>query len=156
MSDGDKSRIQGEYGERFVETIFAAAGFPTGSLRPDPGYDLVVLRNGVLFQVQVKTTGEIDPGSADLNFDLEVETYNRLILATASPGFLVVVPVPSVQSDWIQHKEDCVSMYFRPRWLCIIGDDATSNTETKRVHLPEAHVLTLTTAAQALDEAEGA
>jgi len=147
-----------------VTAIIARSGFSSSAVSKDYGTDLEIRR------IEVNGTQRIDLGcfldlqlKASINwrltsdhvvYDIEADAYNRLVFRRENstiPCALVLCCLPKDSSTWITVGEDelvirkCCYYHF-------IDGAETSNTSSKRLHIPRTQLLT-PAAIRALKEA---
>lgn len=79
-------------------------------------------------------------------YDLEVKTYNDLILRKSTSGaipcILILLCLPENPQEWLEISEEQLLLRRCCYWHYLTGD-LTENTETIRVRIPKAQRLTL-------------
>jgi len=76
-----------------------------------------------------------------LAFRLSVKNYDDLRANLLWPRLLIVVVLPSDDTDWLVHSEDELRMRRCGYWLSLAGQLATMNRRTVTVRIPQLQVL---------------
>jgi hypothetical protein len=73
----------------------------------------------------------------DWAYDLKLKNYDDLRPTDVQvPRILVIVAVPEVVEDWIEHGSDHMMLRHSAWWLSLRGLPDTQNTSTVRVRIP--------------------
>lgn len=138
----------------YVSAIVAKSGASFDIVSRDFGVDVCVRRidkfngklmdMGVSFDFQLKSTINWQIDGTDIIYDIEADTYNKLVYRhsqNATPCLLVLLCLPKDSNDWICFSEEELSLrkcgYFH-----YIKGNATSNKSKQRIRIPRANVLT--------------
>lgn len=142
---GSLNRLQGGYGEAFVDVLAAAAGVSSARPYPDNGFDRSVgprFAKQSPIELQIKTESNPTWVKRELRFALDVAAYDLLRSETTSGRFLVVVVVPPVQTEWVSDSGVLTVLRRRAYFQSLRGSPETLNTKTITVSLPLCNVLT--------------
>lgn len=148
----DEHRMEG-LSRAYVQAVAAVCGCTCA--RPDPEYgsDMTLHRvrrakrvyrpTGRSLNIQLKSTTGATLTAAEVVYDLDVRAYDILRHATrATPLYLVVFVMPSVQADWLVHGEDRLELRSCAYWLSLRGFPAVKNAKTVRVRIPRQNQFT--------------
>lgn len=136
----------------YVSAIVAKSGASFDIVTRDYGVDVCV-RNidsydgqlidmGVAFDCQLKSTINWKLEEDFVVYDIEADTYNKLIYrhkSLACPCILLLLCLPKEESEWLNITEDelklkkCCYYYY-------ISGIPTGNKETKRIRIPRENV----------------
>jgi hypothetical protein len=138
----------------YVSAVIAVSGFAPNEIDRDYGTDLEVrhiaidgekrIDLGAFLSLQLKATINWQKTDTEVSFDLEADAYNRLIYQSDNssiPTALVVCCLPKDLADWLDVCEDDL----RIRKCCyyhFLEGPKTTNSGTKRVHIPRSQLLT--------------
>lgn len=140
-----------------VSAIVSRAGASFDIVKQDYGVDLTVRRidsiggkrmdMGGVFDCQLKAT--INWGKDDnfVVFDLDTETYNKLLYRkdnSTIPCFLVVMCLPKDKKDWVCVSEESLTIKKCCYYFSVEGTP-TKNKSTIRVKIPREQLLTPST-----------
>jgi len=141
----------------WVGAIVSRAGATFDIVSQDYGVDLTVRRvdsiggkrmdMGGVFDCQLKAT--INWGKDDdfVIYDLDSETYNKLLYRkdnSCIPCFLVVMCLPKDKKDWICVSEESLTIKKCCYYFSVEGKP-TKNKSTIRVKIPRKQLLTPST-----------
>jgi hypothetical protein len=142
MNDNDRK-------ERFSLAYISAVAAHGGFLITEPdGPDKVSVDGPIMsdegrqpivaFQAKA-TTREVGRG-ADISFPLPVKNYNDLRADVLGPRLLIVVCLPTDDSEWLAHSEDELRMRRCGYWVSLAGQPDRTNRHTVSVRLPRSQV----------------
>lgn len=103
---------------------------------PNGGY-----RNEVDIKVQLKATVKQPAVVGNcLSYSLQgIARYNDLRTeAISTPRILVVLFLPSEQSEWLSHSEDVLSLRKCAYWVSLRGAPPSENSTAQTVYLPRS------------------
>ena len=117
----------------------------------DDSIDLIFLRRGgggavrsPRVEAQVKCTDAATLSANHLAYPLKLKNYDELRpVNVLVPRILIVVLVPSVLNDWLNHTEQELALRHCGYWLSLRGQPPTANTTNVTVHLPRANQFTV-------------
>jgi len=130
----------------YISAVAAHAGYLVDE-PPGPDKDSV---DGVLMgdedrrpriEFQAKATSQDVLRGGYLAFRLSVKNYDDLRANLLWPRLLIVVVLPSDDTDWLVHSEDELRMRRCGYWLSLAGQPATMNRRTVTVRIPQLQVL---------------
>lgn len=76
-----------------------------------------------------------------LSYSLDLASYNKLRQTTIYPRrFLVVLFLPAERNDWLVHSQDHLVVRRCAYWVSLTGADASSNTSSQTIYLPESQL----------------
>ena len=113
----------------------------------DDSIDLIFQRRGgggivrsPRVEAQVKCTDAASINPAHVAYPLKLKNYDELRpVDVLVPRILIVVIVPTILGDWLNHSEQELAMRRCGYWLSLRGEPATANTTNVTVHLPRAN-----------------
>ncbi|WYD81437.1 MAG: DUF4365 domain-containing protein [Candidatus Electrothrix gigas] len=141
----------------WVSAIVSRAGATYDIVNHDYGVDLTVRRvdsiggkrmdMGGIFDCQLKAT--INWGTDDefVIYDLDADTYNKLLYRkdnSTIPCFLVVMCLPKDNKEWICVSEESLTIKKCCYYFSVSGEP-TTNKSTVRVKIPREQLLTPST-----------
>lgn len=91
--------------------------------------------------LQVKATAEDSIKDGVLTFDLPIKNFVDLRRPRAVPNMLVVVHLPTAESDWLKHGADMISLHNSAYYLNIKNLPDSSNTTSVSVKIPTSQAL---------------
>ncbi len=137
-----------------VSAIIARSGFSPNAISKDYGVDLEVRRIGIngtqridlgsFLDLQLKASINWSLTSAHVVYDIEADAYNRLVFRrdnSSIPCALVLCCLPKDSSTWISVGEEELVIRKCCYYHFIEGDE-TTNTSSKRLHIPRNQLLT--------------
>lgn len=139
----------------YVRAIAGRAGFNLAIREYDYGvdgsFDEVVVRQNrrvesgfsLSFQLKASTLWQLD--SMHVIYDLEVKTYNDLILRrsikTATPCILILLALPADSNDWLICDESELRLKGTCYWEYLSGN-SSANRSSVRIRIPRSQRLT--------------
>lgn len=117
----------------------------------DGSFDEVIVRQNrrvesgfsLSFQLKASTLWQLD--STHVAYDLEVKTYNDLILRrsmrAAIPCILILLALPADSTQWLICEESELRLRGTCYWEYISGD-LSENRQSVRIRIPRSHRLT--------------
>jgi hypothetical protein len=103
-----------------------------------------IRETGLGFDFQSKTTVNWSIEGPDIVYDLEANAYNDLVERdgkSAFPFLLILLCLPQAEDAWLSVSADELILRRCAFW-CKLSGALTTNTGTKRIHVPSANVLT--------------
>lgn len=131
----------------YVRTVAASAGFQV--VRPEIDRDsvdgIIISDSGTRprLDFQAKSTTRAVLRGAEIHYTLPVKNYDDLRAITRTPRILVVLLMPTDQSEWVKQSEDELCMRYGAYWHCLEGQPATSNTSSVTVQIPTQNILSV-------------
>lgn len=138
----------------YVSAVVARSGFSPSSVSYDFGTDLSVRKIGTfgkrridlggILDLQLKASINWSTTSEHLIFDLDAESYNRLILRnihSTTPCALVVCCLPREEKYWLEVCEDELKIKKCCYYHFVSGIE-TKNKKSQRIHIPRQQILT--------------
>jgi hypothetical protein len=141
-----------EFSIAYVHAIAAAAGFICEVIRVDlNSIDVHLLsaegaedRAYPSLDVQLKCTTRPQPLAPIIRFPLKRKNYDDLRKTKRLiPRILVLLEVPDVAVDWVQHNEHETVLRHCAFWCSISGLPETRNTSNVAVDIPRAQQFTV-------------
>lgn len=134
----------------YARAIAAKAGVNVSEPEQDFGIDLslrqVAVRNlgginrhfdnGASLDIQLKCTETAEVTATEVIYDLEAKNYNDLADPEAAYRILVLLVVPTAETDWIDLSPAQLSIRNCAYWYSLKGQLITSNAATKRIRIP--------------------
>lgn len=137
-----------------VSAIVSRAGATYSIAQQDYGVDLTVRRvdsiggkrmdMGGVFDCQLKATINWKAENDHVIYDLDAETYNKLLYRknnSSIPCFLVVMCLPKDHNEWICASEEALTIKKCCYYFSVDGKP-TDNKTTVRVKIPREQILT--------------
>jgi hypothetical protein len=134
--------------ERFSMAYISAVAAHAGYQIVPPAVDddsvdgYLISREGtrpiVPFQAKATTVSRIRNGR--LRFPLPFKNYNDLRAMVAWPRILIVVRLPSDETDWLLHSEEGLLVRHSGYWLSLEGQPETTNVRSVTVSIPQSQV----------------
>jgi hypothetical protein len=135
----------------YVSAVVARAGFAFDLIQQDYGVDLGIRRidrfrgnlvdMGVAVDCQLKATINWHENAESILYDMEVESYNKLIHRSrnsASPCILVLYCLPKNEVQWLAIDDQQLSLRKCCYWIFLNGP-VSENKESCRVSIPKAN-----------------
>ncbi len=126
----------------YVSALAARAGY-TLQRGPDPDTDSVdaTIRSGSpnrdVIDLQLKTTAVPDEKSDGLHFRLKRKNYNDMVMPRTVPLLLVVLELPSNESEWMDCTPERLIIRKCGWWLSLAGRDCV-DAESRTVVIPRS------------------
>ena len=144
----------------YVRAIAGRAGLNLAIREYDYGvdgsFDEVVVRqnrrveSGFSLSFQLKASTQWQLNDTQVVYDLEVKTYNDLILRrsmrTATPCILILLALPSDSMQWLICEETQLRLQGTCYWEYLSGSPS-ENRQSVRIRIPRSQRLTAKTAA---------
>jgi hypothetical protein len=139
-----------EISRAYVHAVAARCGFALGSWSQDQGcVDVSIgassaLGGGTLedprIDLQLKCTSDVRHLHEDhVAWQLTRTHYDKLRARSSIPKLLVVLVLPELEAEWLEHSVESLIIRRCAYWLAMAGMPAIT-TESKVVHLPRANV----------------
>jgi len=133
-----------QFGRAYVQAV--AASVSCHATRPevdDDSVDLVFMRRTLVgpirsprFDAQLKTAARDPLSQPTFPVELTIKNYDELRAADFSvPRILIVVVVPPVLGDWLNHTEHELAMRRCGYWISLRGEPTVMNTTSRTVQL---------------------
>jgi len=137
---------QEQFSIAYVKAIAAPLGFNPGKFEVDnDSVDILfsakyaqtqTIRNPQI-NLQLKCTKKAASEDGYLHYPLPVKNYEDLIGTNqANPSYLVVVCIPENEEDWIEIKEEELSMRYKAFWYSLKGLQTVNNKESVAIRIP--------------------
>ena len=128
----------------YVKAVAARAGYSTADYDFDrDSIDLRVQAGGDMrpaIDLQLKATANLNKSNGGyVKFPLRKKNYNDLRGPTQTPRLLVVLELPSKESEWITITPDELILRHRAYWFNLNGCEAKKNTSSVTLHIPECN-----------------
>ena len=138
----------------YVSALVARAGATMDLISQDYGVDLSVRRidslngkkmdMGVAFDCQLKASINWGRSDGEIIYDLEVDTYNKIIYRhnnSSSLCLLVILCLPKNNEEWLEITPD--SLILRENcYYVFLNGASTENKSRIRIKIPESQRLT--------------
>lgn len=145
------NKIKEEINLAYVLAVAAMKGFSTEITRVDAdSVDATIQFNGKLnddstlyspeIKLQLKATSNANINGDNIHFALPIKNYNDLKARTATPRLLVILCLPEVKEDWLQHTANELVLKKCAYFLNLKGLPDSNNDTTVTVHVPLANV----------------
>jgi hypothetical protein len=126
----------------YVAAVAAGAGYLTSQPQPDrDGVDMQVCAGGAMrpcLDIQLKATINLGlPASGAFRFPLKRRNYDLLRAPTMVPRILVVLQLPSDQSEWLSIGPESLILRRCAYWASLAGQAETENTASVTVAIPD-------------------
>lgn len=126
----------------YVKAVAASAGYSTANSSVDrDSIDLRIQAGGDMrpaLDLQLKATTNLEKTSGGhVKFPLKRKNYDDLRAVAQTPRLLVVLELPSKESEWITITPDELILRHRAYWLSLYGYEAKRNTTSITLHIPE-------------------
>lgn len=145
--------------------VCAVAGFAGYTVSVEDfdrdGIDLRVHAGGRLsptIGLQLKATERLGDTLRDGNYrynDLPARNYERLIRPSQVPRYLVLLALPSDESDWLAVSVDRLLMQRCAYWVSLSGAAETDNRATVTVSIPPGNLFDPNALQQMLEWSRG-
>jgi hypothetical protein len=141
---GLDSRAQGDFGERWIQMIAAAAGLSSSV----EGVERSIGEIGITYsepvgsladwqiRAQVKTISAPRFDAGHIAYDLDASAHRRLTALHFVPVFLFLVVVCPDRASWIQTAGSADILHHGAYWLSLNGRTPTANKSSQVVHVP--------------------
>ncbi len=159
------SNIEESLSVSYVSAIVAKAGASFNIVSKDYGVDISVRRidkykgqlmdMGVVFDCQLKASVNWVLEDTTIAYDLEVDTYNKLIYRhqkSLTPCILVLLCLPKEQDNWLKVSEDELNIRKCCYYYYLKSGHFSQNKRTVRIRIPRNNIFTPTTVLQLMDK----
>jgi hypothetical protein len=155
-----EEQIKEQLSRGYLDLLASRAGYKSLVASLDHGVDVTIskvkahvrggktrlLDSGQFIDVQLKCTCEasIVSGPVNIKYDLEAKSYNDLIDRRDSPVplLLVLMVLPDNQDLWLSVRAHEIALAKCAYWYLPESTETyTPNTDSKRVTIPRANVL---------------
>jgi hypothetical protein len=139
----------------YVGSVVAKSGAIYDIVSKDYGVDVCVrnvdyfngkmMDTGVVFDIQLKATIKWKLDGEYIIYDLEADTYNKLIYRhnqNTYPCILVLLCLPREQEKWVEITEEVLNLRKCCYFMYINGNNYTENSATIRIRIPRTNILT--------------
>lgn len=148
----DEHRME-QLSRAYAQAVAAVCGCSCAEPNPDYGVDLVlrqVVRQGRTWReagmslyVQLKSIAGATLTPTEVVYDLKAGAYDTLRRSTRnSPSILVLLNLPTIRTEWIDHTEDRLELRRCAYWLSLRGFAAVPNTASVRISIPRQNQFT--------------
>jgi hypothetical protein len=148
----DEHRME-QLSRAYAQAVAAMAGCTCARPETDYGSDLTLRRIAQIsgtfrpvgrnLDLQLKSTTSAELAAEEVVYDLDVRAYNILRHSThAAPVYLVLLVMPSDQTEWIAHSEDRLELRRCAYWFSLRRAPAVSNTASVRIRVPRQNQFT--------------
>jgi hypothetical protein len=138
----------------YVHVIAARCGYTCSTASLDYGIDLSILEvtkvgggyydSGFKIDVQLKSCTATTPTPTHVQYDLEVDAYNNLVLPNpGTPRILVLLVLPEDEREWTAQSEACLELRRCAYWFSLLGLPPSKNKRTVRVSIPRTNVFSI-------------
>ncbi len=130
----------------YVKALATRAGFVASKPNLDrDSVDLHIQASGPLrpaLDLQLKATADFGkPRNGSFSFRLKIKNYNDLRIETQTPRLLVVLELPSDESQWMTVSREELILRRRAYWLSLQrGHSEIIGQETITVRIPQDNV----------------
>lgn len=149
----------------YLHAVATKAGYDIGRAGTyDVGEDCIIYpvtktKRGKLIKksrnlfVQLKASYQynISKDKNYITYDLDVDTYNRLVENRYDPIILVLYCMPCDEGEWLNICEDCTTLKYCGYWRCLMGDSPSENKSKIRIKIPRANLLTVLSLKEIMD-----
>jgi hypothetical protein len=99
--------------------------------------------SGYPLDFQAKATVNWEIANGEIIYDLEVKAYNDMVSREPSETALILILLclPKSQAEWHEATDSATTIRHCCYWYLPVGE-ASPNTSTKRIFIPEANLLT--------------
>ena len=105
---------------------------------PNIGY----VNDGIFIPCQIKSTKNWSMNDDNsINYDMEVNAYNKIVISEGIPTLLILLRLPVDQNDWLTQDEECLNLKNCCYWENLNGNQST-NSSSVRVKIPRDHLFT--------------
>lgn len=148
----DPQKQKEEFSRAYVLAVAAAAGMSTYGLSvDDDSIDIGLAARGgqgrlrsPRIELQLKCTAEQPPPGPDFPHELKIKNYEELCGASVVPRILVVVVVPELPGDWLNHSEDQLVLRRCAYWVSLREMPNVQNTRSVTIRMPRVQVFNVT------------
>jgi hypothetical protein len=128
----------------YVAAITAGAGYQVAKADFDfDGVDLTIQAGGLVrprLDIQLKATINLGaPAEGVFRYPLKRRNYDLLREATMVPRILVVLDLPTNETDWLDVTPDELIMRKCAYWTSLLGARETDNKETVTISIQHAN-----------------
>jgi hypothetical protein len=133
----------------YISAVAAKAGYNCGRRSGyDYGIDIEIsgveqighrkVDLGYTLNIQAKASHTFTTSDDYIIYDLEVDTYNMLILKDRGiPAILVLYCMPDGEDKWLSIYENYTTLRHCGYWISLRGMPASTNKATQRIWIPK-------------------
>jgi hypothetical protein len=153
-----EQHIKEQLSRAFVKAIAADAGFILREYELDYGLDgkfseveyniydeghKRFCETGFGIDFQLKATTDIEHKNEHIIYDLEAKNYNDLVKTNVgTPRILILYLMPKERNEWLKVNSSSTTMQKCAWWCSLKGGLPTSNSQSKRIKIPDGNLLT--------------
>jgi hypothetical protein len=153
----EKNRHQGHYGEAFVASVAAAAGFDVLLPRLGDVMDMQIYSRGprgtsgsrqIAIQIKSWSAGELSDDDGYFHYPLEVSAYNNLAGTNDARHYLGLCIVPPEVDKYSDAQHAQLGLNYAAYWLSLRDkepNESLNPDSTKVVYVPRTHLITAVT-----------
>ncbi|WP_010582814.1 DUF4365 domain-containing protein [Schlesneria paludicola] len=136
-----------QFSQAYVQAVAAVAGYCYSKPEvDDDSVDLTLAQKGgggtvrsPKLDLQLKCHAAESPVDDHFSFPLKKKNYDDLRPNSFQvPRILVVVLVPSLEQEWLEHEESQLSIRRSGYWVSIRGFPDSPNADSVTVHIPRS------------------
>ena len=102
-----------------------------------------IVSGGHSIDIQLNSTCNVEFKNDTVVYDLEVKNYNDLVSEeVGTPRILVLFVMPKNQDEWVNISVDNTVLKNCAWWCSLVGEQISSNQETKTIHIPVNQIFT--------------
>ena len=98
-----------------------------------------VTNSGYILQCQLKATTNLIEKPTYVAYDLDADSYNKLVAFETKSTILIVFGMPKETLRWIAHSEACLELRHCCYWYFLEGEPI-DNSKSKRIKIPRTQV----------------
>ena len=133
-----------QFSRAYVQAVAAVAGYAWALPSvDDDSIDLILSAKGgggtarrPRVELQLKCHAAKPPTGSSFSFPLKIKNYDDLRDDTIVPRILVVLLVPSSQTDWLTYTEQELSLRRAAYWVSLRSQPTRTNKTTVTVQVP--------------------
>lgn len=140
----------------YVRAVAAVAGYAVSTPQPDlDGVDIQVRASGHMcpaIDIQLKSTTKLSKRGSSLRYSLKARNYNLLVKPSFTPRVLVVLDLPSDESEWLTIS-DVMILRRCAYWLSLMDREPTRNKSSVTILLPVGNIFNVDTLRDLMESA---
>ena len=151
----------------YILAVVAKAGYDWSRAGShDVGEDLEIIniiktgnkifKPGPNLYIQAKSSQnfEISEDGKYIKYDLEVDSYNKLIIAEQRvyPIILILYCMPTDEDLWLNISENETNLKYCGYWVSLRGKPESANKRTERIYIPKDQIFTASALEDIMDK----
>ncbi len=129
----------------YVHAVAAHSGYTCGEpAGPDrDSIDIQIASGGTMrpkLDLQLKATIKLKRNKSTFTYPLKVKNYNDLRIETQTPRILVILDLPTDQTQWLNITPEELIIRRAAYWVSLAGQPDTANDHSVTISIPVSNI----------------